>query len=244
MAVKIHSTVHAISDALNYELAVVQYGFGKRKMQQFYNEAFETLEDSFGRYVDTQAVALPKTLHHVYEWNQIGSNRLWVLKKTNLENGFRINFGFKQSRVKSPIDPILLTPGKNGRVVKKSRVFYNKAMVMESGVGVTMYSKGRSRMAYPSSRTKSGVGFTRGPLYVANPGGKETTFGFQRTMGRYFGTGLATRHLKASGVMDRPAKRVARAGNNIPASIARASFRGSMGRSAIESAARAAVERA
>lgn len=245
MAVRIHHTVHAMENVLNYELSVTQQGFGKRKMQIFYKEAFSSIEDNFGRYVDTQAMAMPGTLHHVYEWNQIGKKRLWQLIKVGSgDSGFNITAGFWKSKVKAPIDPILKVPGKNGRIVTKSRVFYNKAEVMESGVAVTMRARGKSRMAYPTSRTKSGIGFTHGPLRVEHPGGKGTTFGFQKTMFRYFGTGLATRHLKASGVMDRPAKRVSKAAKAIPQEITKVGFKGSMGRAAIDAAAARALERA
>lgn len=248
-SVKVASNINVIESVLNYELAVAQEGFNNRQMKKFLDKSYEVVSAGFGQYVDARARANPKSLHHIYEWKGVGTNRLWALTKTGQTNkGFRISYRFMQSRKKAPISPILLEPNpKTGKVVTKTYVFRNKAMVMESGQSVTMRSRGsggnRVRMAYPTNRTLSGIGFTYGPLTVKNPGGPQTTFGFQKVLAMYFGTGQATKELKMSGAMEGPTRRVKRAAEQIPASIRSMKIGGSMSYAAVQAAASAAVER-
>lgn len=240
MYVNIKHNAGVISSVLNYELAVMREAVGPRQMGRYYDKSYEVLSQSFGRYLDSKAIANPKALHHVYEWNAVGTKRLWIMHRSPAAKGFVMSYAFLRSTKKAPIVPILKVPGPSGLFVTKTYVFRNKAAVMESGMAVNIKPKGKNRIAFPKSSTLTGVGFTRGTLRVNNPGGPQTTLAFQKSFYSYFASGAGTKALKSSGVLDSPARKAKQAGTAIPPSIR---IKGNMSLAAAQAEARAAIER-
>lgn len=113
-----------------------------------------TVLEALKEYIDSNARVAPHMLHHIYEWNQVGSPeaRLFDLKYTVTGVGLSIDSKFKQSK-----------SIKNGSKVP----FYDKARIMENGIPVTITPKNRV-LAF----TVDGEDvFTSSPVTVQNPGG-------------------------------------------------------------------------
>lgn len=242
----------AISSALYYELMVAHEAVTGNQMDKWLDQVWKTFDKQIGEYVDRTAQADPGRLHHVYEWNQVGNpgKRLWKVKRSKqTTDGFKISYNFIQSRTRVPINPILKTPGPTGKVVTKSGIFRRKAFVMEEGTTVTMKAVNGNYMAIPTGkfrgyRNKNGIAFSKGPVTNKFPGGRGVKYGFARTMNGYFQSGLATKNLKASGVLDRPIKTMQRAGTRIPVTISHAGMHRTISKSAVEAMAKQAVRAA
>jgi len=234
----------AIAGTLYYELAVAEKALSSKEMRKFSAEVYEFAKDDFGQFVDARALTNPKALHHVYEWNAIGSNRLWRLKKNNKGNGFVAGYSFILSKRKAPIHPDLKVPGPNGRKVTKSQIFKQKAAVMELGIPVTMRrrSPGGRYMAFIARSfrghtNKRGIAFSTGPIRVNLPGGIMTKGGFAKVFNSYFGGRMFTERLNKSGVINKPVRRIEKS-SSVPAHIANPHPKSKPTRSAIEGAVR------
>jgi hypothetical protein len=119
---------------------IIQYSNGfidgvqKGKTVFLKNLGFGIIE-GLSAYIDSQARSNPESLHHVYEWYQTGSPkaRLFDLDYTVSGIGLSVFGTFKQSRT----------------VKDDSTVpFYNKAMIMESGMPVVIKPKKSSVLAF------------------------------------------------------------------------------------------------
>lgn len=247
-----------IMGALQYEYAVARELLTGKSMDAWLDGAFVHVQENFGEWLDRRAMAMPKELAHVYEWNAVGSKRLFQLTKKPTERGFMVSYSFLQSRRLAPINPRLLIPGPSGKVVTRTSVFRNKAKVMESGLPVVIRPKGSNWLALPVPNARFrgkqnrrgvdqfgvGIAFSRGPVIVRNPGGPLTTGGFGRSFRTYFRSGLATKHLKYIGYMDKVGKAAKLAGEDIPTQISRMGFRGSINPTAINGWAKLRAQQA
>lgn len=112
-------------------------------------------------YADMYARANPHILHHVYEWNMVGSprGRLFELSVIPTNAGAVISYEFLQSRV----------PNDNGQI------FSNKASVMESGTLVSFTTD----KAVPIEDT-----FRTG-TFTFKPGGPQVTGAFEELFVTY-----------------------------------------------------------
>lgn len=242
----------AISAALYYELMVAYESATGKQMEKYLDAVWKVFDKQIGEYVDRTATMDPSKLHHVYEWGGVGlpGKRLFRIKRSKqTDHGFKVTYNFVNSRTKVPINPILKTPGPTGKVVTKTGVFRRKAFIMEEGTKVTIRPTGDNYLAIPTGkfrgyRNKRGIAFSRGPLTIRFPGGRGVKFGFARTMNSYFQSGLATKRLKSSGVLDRPIKVMKRAGERIPVTITHAGFHRTISKTAVESMAKQAVRAA
>lgn len=235
------NVAQVVMGALNYELMVAWHGLASTSAKQrFYDKAFPVLKQGFGEYVDARALTNPASLHHVYEWNRVGdkSARLWTIKKVNSGESFKIVYSFLNSKIVVPIDPILKTRGASGRSVTKSYIFKNKAIIMESGTPVVIKRKQAKFLTIPSTNFNGNINknitFTKGPITVRSPGGKQTKLGFSKAFEIWFGSGLATKYLKSSNVFSILEEHVSRSGKNIPSKIKKLSIKGSLTASEIE----------
>lgn len=250
-----------IMGALYYEMYVADETLRGAAMDAWLNGAFKRVSNDFGEWMDQRAVARPKELQHVYEWNSVGQSqqRLFKLNRTSAEAGaMKISYQFLPSRRVAPIHPRLQIPNPiNGKVVKRSSIFRQKAKIIESGVPVVIRPKGSNWLALPVYKSQFrgrqnrrgmiddyGIAFSRGPIIVREPGGALATGGFGRSFRAYFSTGLATKRLRASGYMDRPARVAKIAGQSIPTNVRRAGFHGGINHSALKRQAKLEVEQA
>jgi hypothetical protein len=250
--VTIHTNLaEAVSGALYYELMVAWHAGGSPEAMRKYNDKiYQGVEKNFGQYVDARARLMPKKYHHVYEWggNGIKTARLWRMRKRNNgDSAMYLRYDFLTSKKVAPIHPSLQIPGPNGKVVKRSTVFKNKAFIMDEGIPVTVRRKQAKWLAMPetySFERKQGIIFSKGPVTVKFPGGPDVRFSFAKTFSGYFSSGLAVKQLKSSGVLDTPARLTRLAGNDVPSAIysATVASRG-INKAGIESMAKRNVER-
>lgn len=156
----------------------------KQGYPSFLQQLGATSIEALKQYVDANARVSPQLLHHVYEWDQVGSPgaRLFDVSYQIVGSGLSFNSTFSQSRTI-----------KNG-----SRVpFYDKASIMENGIPVTIVPKKRVLKFEVDGETV----FTSKPVVVDNPGGQvqgEYERVFKTFFNRYFtqaflqSTGIAT----------------------------------------------------
>jgi len=129
---------------------------------------------ALGQYIDVNARANPKALHHVYEWYRVGSPaaRLFDIDFIVNRNGLNLFSNFKQSRSMSN---------------DATRPFFDKAKIMEQGRAVTIKPKSGSVLKFDSAGQTV---FTKKSVNVRNPGGDEVQGSFEQVfdefMLRYF----------------------------------------------------------
>jgi len=80
------STVAQISAFIYYEAQVVAKLTNNKAFQnKFKTVIFDQIDKDFGDYIDAQSRVKPKQLHHVYEWDKIGTKEARLFKLTFLQ---------------------------------------------------------------------------------------------------------------------------------------------------------------
>lgn len=157
---------------------------GRLSMMQAIGESTrEVLEE----YIDANARVSPDLLHHVYEWYMTGSPqaRLFDIKATNTSSTLSFDADFRQSRsIKS---------GAN-------KPFYNKAVVMERGISLTIRPRNAKVLAFEDDGEQV---FTKGPVVVQDPGGPQVQGSFERVFSSFFENYFSQSFLRISGLEDR-----------------------------------------
>jgi len=170
---------------------IVNYSFGflegvQKGKKIFLDKLGKGVIQALAMYVDAEARSNPQALHHVYEWNQVGSptSRLFDLNYTVSNLGLSINSTFRQSR----------TMSENMTVP-----FYNKAKIMENGIAVTI-SPSRSKALKFNGPT--GEVFTKKPIKVESPGGDAVYGSFESSVDIFISRYFKQSFLRASGLYD------------------------------------------
>ncbi len=170
---------------------IINYSFGflegvERGKKIFFDKLGLGVIESLSQYIDVQARANPKALHHVYEWNQTGSpgSRLFNLKYTVSNLGLSVNSTFRQSR---SVSENMTVP------------FYNKAKIMENGMPVTIAPTKSKVLKFNGP---NGEVFTSKTIKVDNPGGDEVYKGFESTFDEFMIRYFKQSFLRASGLYD------------------------------------------
>lgn len=153
---------------------------GKQKLM--HSIGVQTIE-ILKSYIDSNAKANPTILHHVYEWDKIGSPsaRLYDISYTISNIGLSFKSSFRQS-----------TTIQNG----SREPFYDKARIMENGIPVTIVPKEAQALRFIDNGEEI---FTKGPVRVQNPGGK-TEGKFQQVFDNFFNKYFSQAFLRASGI--------------------------------------------
>ena len=143
----------------------------------------KTIKEVAKEFVDTMARTDPASLHHVYEWYQTGSPaaRLFDIDYVVVGGGLSFNTTLSQSRSFA-----------NGSTVP----FYNKAYIMENGIPVTITPKESSVLVFEENGETI---FTKAPIYVNAPGGKEVQGSLESVLDIFFNTYLTQSYLVESG---------------------------------------------
>lgn len=172
IAVKVDTTqfMKDMDNIVNYSLGFLD-GV-KQGYPSFLRQLGASLVEALKQYVDSNARVSPQLLHHIYEWNQVGSPdaRLFDVQYVVTGAGLSFNSTFRQS-----------TSIKNGSNVP----FYDKARIMENGIPVTIIPKKRVLVFDDNGETV----FTTKPVTVDNPGGQvqgEYEKVFDSFFNRYF----------------------------------------------------------
>lgn len=192
-----------ISDMNN----LVQYSLGfvdgvQVGKQKFLNNFGQTVIETLKSYIDSNAKVDPQMLHHVYEWNSVGSPdaRLYDLNYSISGFGISINSTFKQSN-----------SVKNGSY----EPFYNKAEIMENGIPITIRPKRANVLSFNVDGEQV---FTKGPVKVETPGGQEVAGSYEKVFDSFFNRYFSQAFLIASGIIDYIEKPLAYK-NSLPSGI-------------------------
>lgn len=164
------------------------YGFidgSKRGVPKFLDNLGLSTIQAMYQYIDLEARANPSSLHHIYEWYQVGSPsaRLYNLSYSVSGSLLSINSSFKQS-----------TSVSNG----SSTPFYNKAAVMESGTPVSIKPKKNVLVFNINGETV----FTSKEVSVQDPGGRSVQGSYQRVFNEFMTRYFSQSFLRASGIFD------------------------------------------
>jgi hypothetical protein len=152
------------------------------KQELLKNLGFQTVEMLKG-YIDSNARVNPSILHHVYEWNKVGSpdGRLYDVNYTVSNLGLSFNSSFRQSKT----------------IQDGSREpFYDKARIMEEGIPVTIVPKQAQALRFTDNDEEV---FTKTPVTVFNPGG-QTQEKFEQVFDNFFNKDFTQAFLRTSGI--------------------------------------------
>lgn len=169
---------------------IAKYSFGfldgvNRGKKEFLNNLGKSVIFSLGQYIDSEARANSRSLHHVYEWYKTGSpsSRLFSLNYTVSNLGLSINSTFRQS---STIKENMTVP------------FYNKAKIMEEGIPVVIKPKNGGALKFDAG---AGEVFITKPITIRNPGGEEVEGSFERVFDEFMRTYFTQAFLRSSGLL-------------------------------------------
>jgi hypothetical protein len=147
---------------------------GKNQMLEKMGTTIKAILEEF---IDTNARMDPRSLHHVYEWYQVGSPaaRLFDINCVVSNGGLTFDSTFSQSRSIA-----------NGATTP----FYDKATIMEKGIPITLIPKNASALRFEDNGQEV---FTKGPVQIDSPGGQDVQGSFGDIMDVFF-----QRYLKQS----------------------------------------------
>lgn len=153
---------------------------------KFNQQLGEFVKEALNKYIDAKARMSPESLHHVYEWDQIGfSNaRLFEINVIPMQTIIKFNIKFLPS---SSISPTSNIP------------FKNKAQVMENGLDITIEPKNSEMLVFEDGGETV---FTKKEIMVSNPGGNQVEGSFEKVINDFFTNYLTVGLLKSSGVLD------------------------------------------
>ena len=155
-------------------------------LNEIASAAFIILGKRFMSATDSYSAVNRKSMHHIYEWNQTGSPnaRLFVLERSAVLNGsMSVSSKFLLSKTPVPIASELRSSSKNGKYIRTSHIFKQKAEVMESGKLVSFQAK--KTLAFLG---KEGIHFVRAGkvINIVNPGGVAVKGSFQHFMSNWY----------------------------------------------------------
>lgn len=164
-----------ISNIVGYSEGFLQ-GVEKGKSSFLKSIATDAIEIA-KNFIDQQARIDPQMYHHIYEWYREGSpeSRLFDIDYIAIEGGLSFRGSLSQSK-----------SIKNG----SNTPFYNKAIVMEKGISVTIKPTKAKALRF---NVGSEEVFVSGPVVVDNPGGTRVVGAFENIFNLFF-----TQHFRQS----------------------------------------------
>jgi hypothetical protein len=171
-----------INNIMNYSTGFLE-GVQRGKTEMYMSLA-PKISEMASQFIDANARMSPELLHHIYEWEKVGSPeaRLFDIDYAISGVGITFNSSLKQS---SSI--------KQGSNVP----FYNKATIMEKGVGVTITPKRSNVLRFEVDGQEV---YTSREVHVENPGG-QTQGQFDKVINNFFGVYFRQSFLKSSGLL-------------------------------------------
>lgn len=154
--------------------------------QIFLNNLASGTVEALKLYIDAMARSNPQTLHHVYEWYQVGvpGARLFDVQYKIVSLGISIESNFRQSES--------IQPGSN-------EPFYNKAKIMENRIPVTIRPKGDNPLVFDY---KGETIFTKKEIQNNFPGGKYVEGSYEKTFDSFMNDYFKQSFLTATGLYD------------------------------------------
>lgn len=171
-----------MNNIMNYSTGFLE-GIEKGKTE-FYMSLAPKVSELAAQFVDANARMSPELLHHVYEWQRTGSpeGRLFDLDYRVSGIGITFTSSLKQS--------VSIKEGSNVP-------FYNKAKIMEEGIGVTIKPKRANALRFEIDGTEV---YTSKEVRVENPGG-QTQGQFENVLNNFFGVYFRQSFLNSSGLL-------------------------------------------
>jgi len=171
-----------INNIMEYSTGFLE-GIQKGKIE-LYASLAPKISELAAQFIDVNARMSPELLHHIYEWEKVGSPqaRLFDLDYKISNIGITFTSSLKQS-----------TSIKNGSNVP----FYDKARIMEDGVSVTIEPKKANALRFEIDGTEV---YTSSPVTVDNPGGN-TKGQFENIVDKFFGVYFRQSFLNSSGLL-------------------------------------------
>jgi hypothetical protein len=157
---------------------------GRKDMMWAVGESTRELLEEF---IDSSARVNPDILHHVYEWYMTGSPQARLFKITSNSSTSSISFD------------ATLTQSKSIRAGAK-KPFYNKAMVMERGISLTIQPRESKVLVFEDNGETV---FTKNPVVVQNPGGPQVVGSFERVFEQFFNSYFKQSFMRSSGLAER-----------------------------------------
>jgi hypothetical protein len=141
---------------------------------------------ALGKYIDTNARANPKALHHVYEWYRTGSPaaRLFDINYVVNKSGLSLFSNFRQSKTVS---------------ADATAPFYDKAKIMEQGKTVVIKPKSGGVLRFESGGETI---YTKKPVVVRNPGGNQVRGSYEDVFDEFMLKYFKQSFIRASGLYD------------------------------------------
>ena len=185
------STVAQISAAIFYKTNVLAKLTSNPAFQKsFNNTIFNQIDKDFGDYIDSKATVSPKSLHHVYEWDQTGVKEARLFKLNRISDiglGFTVNYELMDSKS--------FVPAKGSR---NRHVFIKKAEVMEQGKTVIITPRSSERLVFELDGET--IFMPKGQsVTVTKPGGVATKNSFISAYKHFFTGNLVNMSIKKSG---------------------------------------------
>lgn len=185
------STVAQISAAIFYKTNVLAKLTSNPAFQKsFNNTIFNQIDKDFGDYIDSKATVSPKSLHHVYEWDQTGVKEARLFKLNRISDiglGFTVNYELMDSKS--------FVPAKGSR---NRHVFIKKAEVMEQGKTVIITPRFSERLVFELDGET--IFMPKGQsVTVTKPGGVATKNSFISAYKHFFTGNLVNMSIKKSG---------------------------------------------
>jgi len=171
-----------INNIMKYSTGFVE-GIQNGK-SEFYMALAPKITELASQFIDVNARMSPELLHHIYEWEKVGSPeaRLFDLDYKISKIGITFTSSLKQS-----------ASIKNGSNVP----FYNKAKIMEEGVAVTIKPVRANALRFEINGEEV---YTSREVVVDNPGG-QTQGQFENVLNNFFGVYFRQSFLNASGLL-------------------------------------------
>lgn len=171
-----------IDNILKYSTGFIE-GVHKGK-SALYMALAPKIAEMASQFIDVNARMSPELLHHIYEWQKVGSPEARLFDIDYKITGIGITFtsSLKQSQ-----------SIKNGSNVP----FYDKARIMEEGVAVTIRPKKANALRFEIEGQEV---YTSREVTVDNPGG-QTKGQFENVLNNFFGVYFRQSFLNSSGLL-------------------------------------------
>lgn len=126
--------------------------------------------EALGKFIDVRARVNPEQLHHVYEWEMVGSEkgRLFKFNVNATKTNIKIDGSFLASKTPSPTS---------------NQVFSDKASIMENGISITIEPKKSNVLVFENDGETV---FTTNSIFIEHPGGDAVAGSFGETVNTFF----------------------------------------------------------
>jgi len=185
--INVQFNTQELSEKIN-NLASYTEGFAsgiETNRKRFNSQLGEYSLEILNKFIDSKARARPDSLHHVYEWGEVGSpsGRLFDIKSNATDRNIVFTGSFLPSKSVSE---------------SSSEPFVQKAEVMENSIMIQISPKSSNVLAFEANGETV---FSTDSVYIANPGGDEVAGSFGKVVEEFFEKYYTNLVLMQSGIL-------------------------------------------